>query len=903
MGVDHVPQTWLKQWTLLDLFIVLVIAAAIGKLWHWGWGALTLVMLGLIYHEVYAPQGVWLSLIAAIALLRVLPVLGWFSRFVRLYRDLSLIALLIIVLPFMMQQVRQSIYPQLERPRIQLAKSTPYTTANQYSERDSVQRKIQQQEQISKSSSYYYDAMPAAPKLSQRKKLVQIDPNAQVQTGPGLPRWQWHTIAMRWSGPVKQNQSVQLWLLSPAVNSVLGGLRVVLLAIMTAFLLWVSWGPGARLLFRPKSTSQRLKKSKIAMPSLLLFSLLLLPLVSYAEIPTNSTSNPFPPSSLLEELQHRLLASPDCLPDCAGSPRLKLELGTDQLQGRMEIHSLTATAVPLPGLATQWLPQAVWLDGEPAKALLRRQNGQLWLSITEGIHQVQFIGPLPKRNRVQLPLPLKSHFVEINAKGWRVEGLHENGVADDSLQLTREQANNLRKVELEMGSLPPFIQVERTLLFSLDWQVETRIIRKTPLGSAIVLDIPLLKGESVTSENIRVENGKALIHLSPNQSELHWISVFDKQETLTLIAPENTFSHEVWRLDVSAIWHVEIDGIPVIHHQDKGRWLPEWRPWPGERVTLHLSRPESITGQVLTLDRSQLIVNPGHRTTDNRLLLNLRSSRGMQHKLTLPENAQLQSVKINNTPQPIRQEGRFVTLPIIPGTQQIELQFQQPKSMTQTFYTPTVDLGINSVNTHIDIKMPKDRWILFVDGEPMGPAVMIWGILIVIVLVSIGLGQISLTPLKTHHWLLLGIVLSQVQVSLMLAVIAWFMALGWRARIASDMPALKFDAIQIGLGFLTLVALSTLLFAIERGLLGHPNMHIAGNGSTAHYLRWYEDRTTGLLPQVWVYSWSMWIYRIAMLLWALWLSFALLRWLRWGWQSFSTHGLWKTLRTKKGIQT
>ncbi|TGO02490.1 hypothetical protein PN36_24175 [Candidatus Thiomargarita nelsonii] len=74
-------------------------------------------------------------------------------------------------------------------------------------------------------------------------------------------------------------------------------------------------------------------------------------------------------------------------------------------------------------------------------------------------------------------------------------------------------------------------------------------------------------------------------------------------------------------------------------------------------------------------------------------------------------------------------------------------------------------------------------------------------------------------------------------------------------------------------------------------------MHIAGNGSDSDYLRWYEVSTAGILPQVWVYSWSMWIYRIAMLLWALWLSFALLGWLRWGWEC--THRLWKTLWTKK----
>ena len=35
------------------------------------------------------------------------------------------------------------------------------------------------------------------------------------------------------------------------------------------------------------------------------------------------------------------------------------------------------------------------------------------------------------------------------------------------------------------------------------------------------------------------------------------------------------------------------------------------------------------------------------------------------------------------------------------------------------------------------------------------------------------------------------------------------------------------------------------------------------------------------------------VYRLAMLAWALWLALALLRWLRWGWESFTTGGGWR----------
>jgi len=42
-----------------------------------------------------------------------------------------------------------------------------------------------------------------------------------------------------------------------------------------------------------------------------------------------------------------------------------------------------------------------------------------------------------------------------------------------------------------------------------------------------------------------------------------------------------------------------------------------------------------------------------------------------------------------------------------------------------------------------------------------------------------------------------------------------------------------------------------------------------------------------------VFSAPLWIYKALILAWALWLSFALLRWLPWVWQSFSSQGYWR----------
>jgi hypothetical protein len=73
-------------------------------------------------------------------------------------------------------------------------------------------------------------------------------------------------------------------------------------------------------------------------------------------------------------------------------------------------------------------------------------------------------------------------------------------------------------------------------------------------------------------------------------------------------------------------------------------------------------------------------------------------------------------------------------------------------------------------------------------------------------------------------------------------------------------------------------------------------MQIAGNGSHAGLLNWYQDRASPLLPQAWVLSVPLLVYRLLMLAWALWIAQALLRWLRWGWEAFGAGGYWRPLR-------
>jgi hypothetical protein len=97
---------------------------------------------------------------------------------------------------------------------------------------------------------------------------------------------------------------------------------------------------------------------------------------------------------------------------------------------------------------------------------------------------------------------------------------------------------------------------------------------------------------------------------------------------------------------------------------------------------------------------------------------------------------------------------------------------------------------------------------------------------------------------------------------------------------------------QGGLALLTLLALAALVGAVSRGLLGHPDMNIVGNGSGSSLLRWYQDSSPEKLPRAWLLSIPLYYYRLAMLTWALWLSFMMIGLAKWGWGQFSRPALW-----------
>ena len=642
---------------------------------------------------------------------------------------------------------------------------------------------------------------------------------------------------------------------------------------------------------------------------------------------------------------------------CAWPGQLRLEL--DDAGGRFEQGWTLAAEqwVPLPGGSGQWPQQVsangaavavVERDGRPMLRLAAGESaisgrfvwprrpdllqvpaevGLLAVPTPSGRHLLLLSGSLAGVDQVAIPLPLRPRLVETRVDPtWQLEGVGTDGVPGDQLRLLRQQdatglegargvglapfedadASSRPAFDPLSGSAaddartewPPLLKITRTLRFGLDWELLTEIERRSPPGQSVSLRVPLIEGESVTTAGIQINEAGVLVSLPPGRERMRWRSALRPVDRLVLRASEDPRLTEEWRLQLSPIWHLSAEGVPRVQPGDEDpSALPIYRPWPGELLTLSLSRPVGVAGPTLTLDRSRYQLQPGHQSSEALLQLGLRSSQGGRHRLLLPRGAEPTELRVDGQSRPLLVQDNAVELALVPGRQQLELEWLQPGGLAFTYQPAPVTLGVAGVNAETGVRLGEDRWLLWASGPGLGPAVQFWGLLLVIAVLALILARARLTPLGVGDWLLLGIGLSQVSIWVGVLVVFWLFALGLRRRLGQEALApWRYNLMQVALVLLSMAALGALLLAVQQGLLGSPAMQVAGNGSSATELNWYSDRSGAQTAPVTVISAPIWIYRLLMLAWALWLAWRMLDWLRWGWQGLVTPTPW--LRSK-----
>jgi len=441
------------------------------------------------------------------------------------------------------------------------------------------------------------------------------------------------------------------------------------------------------------------------------------------------------------------------------------------------------------------------------------------------------------------------------------------------------------------------VRVVRSLYLGLEWNASTTVERLSPAQGGFTVDIPALAGEHVSSAGIKVQNGKVPVAIADGQPGMSWQSTLDKADGLTLTAPALGDRAEVWRVLVSPTWHVEFSGTPGVG-LDAGEDPNDFRnfefhPLPGETLTMRITRPAPVQSGLRAIDAAVLQSDVGQRASTHTLSFTLRASQGGDQVVTLPKDVELLGVGRDGQALNLRLLDGKLSLPVVPGSQRYEVRFRDTTAAGFSARTPAVALGLPAANVALTMQLPADRWLLATFGPPVGPAVLYWGELIVMIALAYGLARTRRTRLTLRDWLLLGLGFSTFSWIALLVVVAWLFAFDWRARSALPQVRWQFNLLQIVLALLTLGALVCLVSAIPQGLLGQPDMHVTGNGSATQSLHWFTDRSADALPQASAISLPLWVYKVLMLAWALWLANALIGWLREGFAAWTRDGYWR----------
>ena len=894
-GAEQTSGTWIEKWTLLDLFFLLIVSASVTKLWNWRWGLVAAATLTLTTHDWMAPYWIWMNLIAASALLRVVKhekISKWLNR----YRIMTVAVLVMIALPYFINEIRMGIYPQLERGLSYNANSisqiNSFTPAKQIQKRRVASSTDRMKE--NKMGSYLagmsesdasYGRGALAPK---RKFIPQFDPNAKIQTGPGMPEWSGKTFPLVWSGPVNSEQKLKIIYITPGEKLFIAIIKVLLITALAFCLVELNYILPQRI------------KDKIPQKFLSATLALFIGITSFIQPAGDAMANTMPSPELLKQLEQRLTEKPECLPNCVNIQRTRILILGNELAFAFKVNSAVNSYITLPIQMDSWQPAKVIMDGDKETGMQRNSSGYLRVQVPEGDHDVIIQGSIEGLNSLSLPSPYTLHNVTSDVSGWEIAGIDKMGNINGQLKLTRiKEKTEAEKKVLRPSSMPNFLRITRSITIGLEWEVHTRVERISGGSDPILVSIPLLSGESVNSAGYEVINNEIKIKLPSGQNQTAWNSTLKRVDSLVITTRDSFQWSEVWELNVSPIWQVKAAGIPETNHKRNGRLGPSWHPWPGEKLTLNISRPKGIDGATMTVNRVTLDVKPGERMTDNELTLKVLASQGGQHKISLPEGVQVKSVTTGGRSLVIEDSVTDIGIPIRPGEQDIKIKWSNNNGISNTFSTPKVNIGLPTVNTHITLNPGDDRWVLLVGGPNQGPAILFWGVFCIVVFIALILGQVKGLPIKTSGWILLGIGLLPVSIETVFVIVAWLFLLKFRSDKSETLHALspvKFNFIQVAIVLLTLFVIVGLISAIEQGLLGSPDMQIKGNNSWTGNLKWYEDRGDNYLASAWAFSVPMYFYRISMLLWALWLAFSCLKWISWGWESFSNNGSWKTVK-------
>ncbi|HLP40649.1 MAG TPA: hypothetical protein VK465_04005, partial [Fibrobacteria bacterium] len=667
-GPDGVANSWVSDWSLWDVFLLCILTLGVLRLTGRLGALLAFATFVLLSQEPGLDGLLWLNLLAAVGLVRVLSV-GRLRAWAHRYALAGLALLVALWIPFAIVHVREALYPQLDGPggsaygyanlnMLDLSRSGSYGSGRGMDnaappESDEMEKAAEAPRPLARLGTVPGSGgrpMTAAEDARASAGTADEDEGvtyAKVQTGPGEPAWGWESARLSWSGPVQEGETMRLYLMPPWLTRLARIFQALLPGVLLV-LLGLSAGvnrPGADGSGFGARWRFRLRWRGVAGAALLILSA------------APGIQAQFPPDTLLRELEQRLLAPPACSPTCVTLASGAVAIEANRLRVALVFDAVDTAVTALPqGGRGQWALESLRLDERPAATAAGLPGGGLTMVVPPGRHRVLVEGRI-LGTRLELAFGDDARNLTVEARGYTVQGLKDGRAEGGTLVFLRSEAPAGRgdaRRALAPDAVPPFVEVHRTLDFGQEWTLETRVLRVVPASGAFSVEIPLLPFEHPLSPGMASDKGSTLVSFQEGQADAGWRSTVDRRDTLAFSAGDLARFAETWKARAASRWHLEMSGpAPVETARDPG--LTVWRPIPGDILVLSVSEPKPVGGPVKTVESASLSHRPGRREASTSLTLAYRAGQGDVARITLPAGARLDNLTVDGMSQPLTQ--------------------------------------------------------------------------------------------------------------------------------------------------------------------------------------------------------------------------------------------------------
>ncbi len=389
LGVDRAPSAWLDRWQLLDIFMVLLVVTAAFRVAGVTAAVVAGIALLLAHQEQHAITWLFLNLLIAMAIAHAVPE-GRFRMWAKVWRNVAFALLGVVLIPFVLTQARIAFFPQLEADAIVVwDQPQPENVHAGAPPAHELQQKVVSGARSGADAAVALDSATATSTVAASSppapaRLPLYAPGTVLQSGPGVPRWNYGVHRLEWSGPVEPAQTVRLVVLEPLLVSAWRLLACLLLVLLFVVLLRESyahprWAVIERWLPRRKTVTP------LAIALLAVTFVVSAPLVAHAQTPS---------SEILQELQQRLRKPPECAPACVSVANATLRATDDtKLEVELEAHAQTRAVLALPFAARHWELESVRIDGNETSTLSRDDAGRVVIGLEPGVHTVTLAWP------------------------------------------------------------------------------------------------------------------------------------------------------------------------------------------------------------------------------------------------------------------------------------------------------------------------------------------------------------------------------------------------------------------------------------------------------------------------------------------------------------------------------